>query len=61
MNKLIYLRRQFIAKKGSMNFKTFSKIAKCLHPDYEPSKMERDETYKLLSQWKKDREDKATK
>ena len=44
-----------------MNFKTFSKIAKCLHPDYEPSKMERDETYKLLSQWKKDREDKATK
>ena len=49
-----------IAKKGGMNFKTFSKNAKCLHADFEPSKAERVEAFKLLSQWKKDK-DKAAK
>jgi hypothetical protein len=49
-----------IAKKGGMNFKTFSKNAKCLHADFEPSKAERVEAFKLLSQWKKNK-DKAAK
>ena len=40
-----------IRKKGGMNFTARSAIAKVLHPDYEPTKAEREAAFKHFSQY----------
>lgn len=37
---------------GSMDFETFSILSKALHPDREPTKKEREEAMKALTNWK---------
>jgi hypothetical protein len=40
-------------RKGIMPFTTYTKLAKCLHPDSEPPTVEqRQDAFGLLSQWK---------
>ena len=39
------------AEKGGMSFATHSKIAKALHPDYQPTDAERNAGFKALTAW----------
>jgi predicted nucleic acid-binding Zn-ribbon protein len=47
------LRRAPRGKPGAMDFATFATISKALHPDHgEPTKKERDEAMKALTNWR---------
>jgi hypothetical protein len=41
-------------KKGGMNFATKAAIAKCLHPEHEPTDAEKDHACKLFTQFTSD-------
>ena len=47
-----------IAKKGGMNWDTFNKVVRCLHPEFRKhvSAADIDEACGLFTQWKKDRD-----
>jgi hypothetical protein len=38
-------------RKGGMNFATRAAVAKCLHPEHEPTDEEKDHACKLFSQF----------